>query len=541
MKGKFGILIGVIALSAAIYTGVWYHKSNELKESVDIALAERSKNNNYPFQMTYDKIERTGYPFNVEITFTNPKFLLNESQSKIIHTGNLTFGQSLFDKQKIWVKSRGKTEYTPAHTGEKTEKEEGPITFTGNAFLECSNCGNHLQLVNNMLTNTLTIEEWAAILLENSKLELNDFTITQESKDRSDIQQIVKIQDAVLGVQNKIEKGNNNFVIHVDVKKMSPIFTLQTIESLRKIFPNASEEEIKTAFYSCDNSDIILQAHGFVPTKDHPFYQSPSLKNLPPFSLVIDKIDFKNACSIYQSEGKIRFEKPTEKEFKGLISFLYELKVTEKYHSQLIKMGELFASNKQAIKESDIPPDVAQVFKEHANELIPNLTKQGTIKNTIELNFHGHEEANSDNLDYVELNKYKIGSDLYDLNLDGKAEKTNTGNFAGNLDIKLKNYQELFKDILNYYMKWQKYLAQAKAKEQLPIISTQYVEKIEKFLESFSTSSNSNQLEIPIVYDGLTQIKIGKKTLADAINAWSQLLVDLDEEYKKSNPAEMKQ
>ncbi|MBA2726672.1 MAG: hypothetical protein H0U49_00665 [Parachlamydiaceae bacterium] len=540
MKNKFGILIAIVALLGASYTGVWYYKSNELKESVEIALAERSKDNSSPWKMTYDNVEKAGYPLNIELTFTNPKFLDIESQAQIVHTGNMTFGQSLLDKQKIWVKSNGKTDLIPPKYSVNDGKpDEVHTIFLGNAFLECSNCGEHLQLVNNMLVNTLTFEEWVPILLENSKLELNDFTISQESMDSSGIQQIVKMQNAVFNINNKIQNGNNNFSFEMDVKKFSPIVTPETLDSLGEIFSHTSKEELMTTFYGYGDSNLILQIHGFLPTLDHPFFKTPSLENLSSFSFVIDKAEFINECSSYQSAGKIGFEKQADKTFKGIVTLAQEAKVTELYHTKLVKMGELLAREGKTIKEDQFSfPDVAKVFEEHSNELVPNIHALGTINDSIGLHFHGKEGAISNSIEYivVELNKYNMTNDLFSLNFDGKLEKKDVNKDSGNLNIQLKHYKNLFNSILSYYSKWQTYLAQAKAREQLPVISTQYIERIEKFLESFSTSTSSGQLDIPIVYQDPIHIKIGPKNMQEAFIAWSQLVMDLNTELQKSNP-----
>jgi hypothetical protein len=528
MKTKTGILISTLVILVAAYTGIWWTKSNELKDQVARSLVEMSQQENATVELTYDKLERAGYPFGIELAFTNPKLIQNGHGLKVLHEGGVVIGRSILNQDKVWIKTTGKTDLTlvAKAEGDRAEEKEH-LLISGKTYLECIRCGGHLHIVNNMLHSDLTFGEWIPLLLADSTFKMNDFKVFQIGKNKSEPNLILEIKKGLFNVKNKEEVGNNHFTIDVDVKNMISGVNQKTVDLIKPLYPNLNEEEFKKSFMELGGSDLVFQAHGFIPTTDHPFYQSPSWDTLPTFSLVVDKSEQKSVLAENKSHGTLEFQRSADKKFTGVVKFEQKSKASDKFHSVAVKIVDR-SMNKNSEK--------AKLLAEHSAELIPDLAQFGVIENLLDLKFQGDESGPGFPLQSIDLKNYTLACELYGLKINGKAEDLE--HLKAHWNIQLENYKNLFADMLNYYTKWQKLLAQAKTKSQLPVITPHIVERVEQFLETLSTNAKPKQLNIEIAYEEPGPAKIGTKTIEEVFAAWRQLETDLEAEYKKSNPEE---
>lgn len=539
------ILISLIVLIAAVYSGFWWHKSNELKERVETALDEISKDENNNFALKYDSLERKGFPFTVELAFTNPQLIYKNNPSKVVQTGMVIVGSSIFEKEKIWIKASGTTDILAVQNSENPQH----LRISGNSYFKCDYCGKHRGLLKTilrfkkdwdpLLTASL-ISKWIPIILRDSTINVKDFNVTQASKEQPNtFHDVLNVKEGYFNVKNKDADGYYHFSVDVNAEKMT--FTNpQSIDDLHTIFPNSNKDELRQTFLDLGSFNMTFQAHGSLPTFDHPFYKNPSLENMPNFSFVVDKSNRTSELDNLSAKGLIEFEKLPENKFKGLLAAIEQWKATELLHAKVVKAVEVIAKEKVNDGVDPKRKELEKLIIEQSNDLVPDFTKFGTFVFQINSEVNGQRGSTPNHIEQgiFDLKILKVACDLYGLDLSGKLEKKLAGAYTSFLDIQIINYRDLFRDMANYYNKWQKIVVKSHQTnaESLPVISQAFVDRFSQFLESLSTKPESSTLDIPIYYEDSDHIKIGTKSLNDATADWTQTHIDLKNEIIKANP-----
>lgn len=538
MKSKAGLFTGAILVLIAIYTVIWWHQSNRLQDEVTKTLADMSKRDGSSAVLTYDKVVRGGYPLDVDLIFTNPKLVEKESKIEIAHQGTVKIGRAIFQPEKVWVKSEGKTAFNLPK--EATGDEDQHYIVDGKIFYKCVGCGSHIHLVNNEFVSDLTLDQWIPIVLSDSLLELKDFSVARSAKEPTDFHDFLKIGKGFIKTKNTTSGGYNKFQVKSEFDKISSAVEYHALAHFKELFPDASDEELKQAFFGFGEGTWVLEAHGAFPTLDNPFYNSPSFGNLPSFSFVLDKLESRDAYAAYTAKGGLSFDRNTDKTVKGMIYADKEVQFTEKLHPKLVDLAKVLGQS--IAKNKEMNPRhaaVAQVLVDKAKQLIPDLARLGVIKSVIDLKSYGKTADDPNNLISfnVDLEKLKLESNLFQFNATGKVGFPEDKDSSATFNLQLKQYKELFNALLKYYTRWQTSLQKVKTASQLPVITSKYVERIEQFLQSLSTTSRADELDIRFVYQDPGKAQIGKKSMQEVMMAWTQLMADLKAEFERANPS----
>jgi len=466
------IFAGVIAIAAIVYSVLWFNTTNDLKQRVI--------NKTAALGITYDSIDKAGFPFGAKITLTNPKI---ETTS---HVGTVTIGSSLFDIKKLWVKSQGTTEL-------QDEKEK--VKVTGTATFKCTYCGNR--------ELDLDVTE----LLRDMQLSVSDLKLANNSGD------IIKIKSGNLALA--IEKGetSNPFTFSMDANEF---ISYANPESYDTLFPDATKDDLRKLMN--DKADIVFASHGAIPPFDHPFYTNPSIENLPSaFSFVVDKSAVNSTFYKSESDAAIDFQKKPD-QYKAVVTMNSATQATDKLRPQVVEVLKLMAKEKPAIAEN-------------AEGLVPDFIKFGRVSSIFDSTIAGNLGlgAVGTTLDLRNLN---LSSDLYGLKVTGNASL-----MKSDFKITVDHHRELLTDARNYYNKWQKVLVSSGivTASDMPVINERSQELIVEFLESLSESKDKNQLVIGIAYS-MEGIKIGPKDLAQVVEAYGKLMSELKAEVGKENP-----
>jgi hypothetical protein len=470
---KLLTLVILLALIAAGYTMFWVNTTDSLKQRV-IQFADSHG-------ITYDAIAKAGYPFGAEVILTNPKNAAN------LHRGTVSVGSSLFDIKKMWITLAGTTEIN-----------HNESTLSGTTTLKCNYC----------IKENLTIE--LPEPLTDMHVQFTDITLANKTGD------VLKINQGLFTLKNELIEGFNNFSLGIDAKG----FTYNPNNEINhKFFSNFTDEELDAL--KSDPSDIGFEAHGKIPAFQHPFYMNPSFENLPPFfTFVIDKSYIKSPLYTSTSDGSFEFKKEPD-QFKAVMKMDGESVITDKLKPRLIKIVKTFSKDQKAL---------TQLISENASELIPDFTRFGAIKSTLDASFAGNPSTGIIGAS-LDLRNFELASKPYGLKLNGQASL-----LKSDFTISLLHYLQLFSDVRHYYNKWQRILVESGTltPKEMPVLSTRFQELVVKFLESFSESKDKERLEITFGYSP-QEITIGAKNITQVMESYSQLVSDLKEEFEKES------
>ncbi len=520
---KIGFVVVVLILIVAVYSAIWYQKSNELKDRIENTISDLSKDPETRASLQYDKMERGGYPFSIDYIFTNPVLTEKATKSNIAHQGEVVIGSSVFNRDRIRITSKGKTEFI--YNDSKSPQKH---VMTGNVFLSCTGCVKNLKKIGEKIDSQKINEigELVALLFKDDTLKLTDFSLIDATKNVL----LFKGKEAYFHVDNQ-EKGDktNHFSLELSLKGIDSK-SFQSLSDLEKTFPGVSPDELQSAFNEEGSADLSFAAHGFIPSWDHPFYQQQNPDNIPPFLFVIDKLDSSSDLGWNKVSGKIQLERMSN-EFKGLFNFENQAQVNEKYHERFVKIANVLAKSAASQATKKEHSDFALLFVKNSNDLVPDLAKWGKLE--TQLNLTGGGTISNNDIGNFTLHTLKCfwRCVFYEIEINGEHKDNNSGYF----EITIKNYHQLITDLTDYYNKWQKIVNEAKM-QSLPIITKPMVDRVIQFLESFDSRKDPKALDIKVTVEDPDHIKVGNKSLDEAQAEIIQLSADLQKEMDKANP-----
>ena len=531
----FSLLI-VFLIICGSFAALWWVKSNHFERAVASAIARQ--NAEYPgLEIQYEKLERSGFPFFIEVDIKNPRLTLQNSEhhsnkpSQITVDGKLTLGIPFFKRNQAWFSSSGNTHFV-GFCPQEDKEDHWLLSGSLQTKFEFS----HPFFLDELPTQTLRTqledylkEFFSLFSLQANHLTLSDALFDPPSKRFS----LNKGSFAFNQAKKGIDSNDFNLKLNLEGFEYEDI---DLANKYKKLFPLCFKDEAKVCLPTkLHTADLILEARSTFPPIDLSFFRDFSLQHLPPFFFAIDRYEMSEKSSLGTSlnKGRMTVEKKQDKFLIGDMAFEGISKFSDKQHQELVDLFELIT--KQLLKEGSPVlknEDHVKFLKEHQRELkelIPNFSEFGTITSQLDGHFHGLVEESSPPLEkaFLELRKGSLASDLYGVAVTGKLKEEEWPNFNGELTIQLLNYQLLLQDMANYYNRYYNLLTSSGliSKEKLPSVSAQYVGRVTHFLESLALDQKkqANQLVLPLTLRNSHLVDIGPLTLQEFIMGLRQL------------------
>jgi len=524
MSKRTPSLILIIFALVCFYTVFWFHKTDELKKRVVKETRVMEDNIHGVIEFSYEDVSRAGYPFDVELVYTNPKLSHVGHDYRFVHEGKLTIGTSLFDKEKVWIKTAGSTTVSVG-------KEQ--FRLLGSTLLKCDDCdGEYIRHLYRKDLNDHDFMEWASKALRNATIELKDFAIVNISQDKDVISpEAFKMDRGYINLQSSEKDGLFHFSFDFDVKGFRLIFEPNLPTLFKEYHPAIDRARLEKVTVEFGPSNFAFLARGTIPAMDHPFYSNPSVGQIPDlFSFALDKFDFNNGLGTYHSNALVDFKKLADNQFRLAFFSEDQLRASPKLQLWVIDL----------IKLLDGSGDFRSVIAKHSSELVPNFAQFGLIESKHNLEFLGKLGLDPEMITVgsYDLKDLKLGCDLYGLEIKGKIMEPGFDALNGHFNIRLTHYHEMLRDLRNYYNKWAKILVESKiAIAIMPVISESFVDRLSQFLASLSTEKDKDNIDIPIVIRNTQgdNITIGGKNTAELLQSFFELQAELKAEIKKGN------
>lgn len=190
----------------------------------------------------------------------------------------------------------------------------------------------------------------------------------------------------------------------------------------------------------------------------------------------------------------------------GTMKGVFELDIDEKNHisgSLSLDTSVKYKENIRLSKPTS-PVSSTETFKkllsdhwEQINPLLPDLKSFGNISNEVSLHFEADQNGNEWDNWTIQLEKYALDSDLYQVGLQGDFCQSEN---KAHLTIEMKNHQEMIEDLARYYNRWRPLLISGgiATADQIPLMNGKIVERTLHFLESLSVPVQQKELRISL-------------------------------------------
>lgn len=511
MKTRFYVVGIVLLLVVGAYSAYWYVRAEHIEKILKAEIANLSEH----ATITYDGIQKKGYPYSIQIAFVNPKVHVENEAISFDLKGSLAGRWSVFgdindiemagiSRLSLPINEAGPlTEYhfegtTVAEIDSlKTLADRGQIKITnGKAY----SVGNNLHGPFVWIFDLLTV----------------DYDVDNASVDRSGISLDVRLR----GAEHKgVAQGE-----HLPV-------------DLYNVFAGTiAEKSGKT------NSSFVVNCDLPSLAKCQQLMASPLLlltQTLPKVSIDIKKLNSFNALSSDEISGSIHILEDDQKNIviqidgKGFIHFFAP------YHDAVVAAID---NVKNAAPKWEAPQELSEVKDLIANDadklkvLVPHPDALGKIEGLENLlivisknTFNWH----------LALNSLDVSCDLYGIAIKANAQSRNN-NMQVDVGVSLKNAAGLVQDVVSMYNRVQSvaYIFEPYTQKHLKALPKEASAKIVDFLQLLSIKKDVDKtdLHINISYnDG--KLMIGSLTREEARAQAEELWSEIMEEIKPTEPS----
>ena len=175
--------------------------------------------------------------------------------------------------------------------------------------------------------------------------------------------------------------------------------------------------------------------------------------------------------------------------------------------------------------------------------MIPNLHEIFPFHFHWDFHFAGKQEGSSMKNIQIDLKKLSLASPKHTLNLKGDFKEKGLPLYDGNLSLSLVNYQDLIHDMVNYYNRWEVFLAQSHLKYSLPLINEKITDEVIQFLQFLSQSPKDkpNDLLIDLKVINTTDVSVGSHSLGEVIGEGMKLKHVIEQELNAAPSAPKEQ
>lgn len=526
MKKQFRILLSVV-VACTLYIAVWMYQANQIEKRIKPELESFSKEHLSNFEIRYDALQLTGFPFGINVAIQNPSIYPADQQQKnslqYVLNGRIVLTFSIFGRLKTLdlagISHATHTQANSTISAVTTYEAETLATFQSQDALldygtiKCSHLKTSLDA--NFNGNIKSLSEgdlWATC-----------------KRQASDNRIIIK-GEAICALSSEVAQATSESVDGLDFTREFAKLLCQNIGKKHRC--EFALDVPNLAFIQ----NIFLADIAYLDELE----KDPSLilKNpIPKFSIAFKNIDAEPADSLH----KMNVEISANQDQDDNVFVHFSLNGISKVSTRVVKSFEKFldkmhtrALNWQAPSDQE---KYRQLLVDHADKLlplIPKLHEWGDIgyNNTLTVDFNKATKEWS-----LKAANFSLHNDAFEVAVKGDVNCRNTAT-DGNIVIELKRAPQFVRGLTDYY---NRVIAVTniltKSSPCLMPLSELSNMEIVYFLSALSTTpcEQSDTYSIPITFkDG--NVGVGKLTAEElAYKASNLIAFIMHETYLATN------
>ncbi len=503
---KTRILSILIVLLIGGYTAFWYMQAYYIENTLKQEIAKAHPD----AEITYDSVEKSGFPFAIQISLVNPKVHVENKALSFDVEGKFATSWSLFARLKA-IEIAGKSHiFVPVKEG----ATRSMYHFEGNTVLDIDSIQTLGDKGKIRITNAKALSlgsdihgpfEWLADLVT------CDYNVLSESHDRSVVDLDVEVRGAEARV---LPTGENSF--------------LQ--ELYKAFFGTIAEKSGKSTASFVVKCDMPSAA------KVQELTESPLqlfTKGVPPVTIELKRFDSANVLTKDQMTARIHLGEDEHNTVVLQMTGDGSVRYFEGYREALLAAVDNVTKH---VPDWQAPEDLVELKNflisnaSQIKELVPHLERYGNIEffddmfveiNKLTFNWH------------LGIKRLGIMCDLYGIDIKADAQNRNS-DLQVEATIALKNAQGLVDDLTGFYNKAiniANYF-EKDAEKQFRVLPASAPQKIVTFLKHLSQEHDDPKGVLKIVYsykEGKTMI--GALTLeearAEAEALWTEVMTGI--------------
>ena len=548
---RSAILVGFAVFIAVLiggYSLTWYSQATATKHAIEQSIA--AINSKQPL-ITYDKLEMSGFPTQVNIVMSNPRFSgrmdtlmqqisdwAEKSGTKIYPTP-VTKKEFLFDTklngQIIFGISAFSDYYTMQTIGNwssnsKVDGKSFATTYNSSGGTFCSLQLQRSASIINSLWNYETLARDMSTLIHDFRMFDCAFPSSTATQNEKTIMQVAPIR---FYISNAPIQDIEHMRIYLNVAgiEVTPFGDEVLTTFVHALDPNKSFPQQHMSAYGKELIDIDFSYNGPANLKE---VANPNLEiSLGKFDISNDiykthlAFFLNNAFDGTQNHIKLtwRGDANFTPQYDALLRETISAAIHEAYTTADPRFMEFQASMQQ------FTPDQMTAFITPA---IPNLSSLGNIVESIDLEYSGDPKFSSGE---ATLHDLEFSTTPYGIKGNGIAKREKGGQPSGQMGLTCTNCAQMIDDIFGYISKFNAalmYISPEKATALTP--NPQLAQGIKSFLLQLSGPDKVNWT-YDIVGSQQTGITINGKPLATIFQLYGQYVIPLLKKNAASQPS----
>lgn len=553
MKSLTSKILLFLVVALGIYTAVWYTKAHELEKNLHAQIEKAAQDKTHGYQFQYESIERSGYPFDINLALKNPRIKVFGSSAEIRLNGQIIDKFTPLGGLKS-IEYNGKTHLViPAEEG----KEEQQFLLEGEIMVE-SESGSLLP--DSVLHQLSRVEDplneiWSHLNLANGKVVLNNLKLTDLNENKT----ALELDHATIRFAHKdVSEKNQTVFLNAIVKGLNSYPTLSylyfhvgdldTSTKLTQTFHEALYSKMGKTDLNFDMDldipsnkqwqEIVENTTGYflvnpVPTSKVMLKGSSSGDNFGPSKFDLNLVTNENEAHDVYFSLKVNSESSPTKAYVDALTYAVQ------------ETGKAAAEMKAANNDEEKLQELFTKHREDVLAIVPKMNEFGTIKFAHNIDIKTNKETFHTN---VKLPKLELMSAPYGGRIHGEAQG-DTNNFTATFTFDLIKYKPMIQDLMAYYNRLTKVINvfESDEKSKLKEVSPQLVEKVLTYIREISNKPTSNSTDVEITTTTVeNNTQVGTLTLDEFLHLSNELLEAFDKELgfehesKKEEPQESK-
>ncbi len=507
-------LIAIVVLCIG-YSGLWYFQAYRLQKQIKKEIDKQVTPDGISYH--YDALSLSGFPWNIQLTFSNP--VLKSDQYEIHHIGSSINSFSLFGTLKT-VQIEGKTEIS-------SPQSAYTCTIEGKAMATLSSQTVHpLAFFNELLSKkvhdhkgsyTLTLSPLRVAFLTNGQEEM----VLQTSYATFDFEKVLDAARQMIHFKSAIR--NIGYQVAAADKENGPV----SPETLCQLIFSKLGEKVGKGNFSIDFEASLPDAKRLEEISRLPFRLIS--QPVPEIRFTLNQLDFSNNFMSNHTNAQLQIN---EEESRTII-------IDSLWHSQTNVTALCYDTAQEILdalgkKANYLIPvnqkitDMKKMLTQHLADIkavIPKLHEFGTIDFAKEQTIQFNKETMNGK---ISLSQFALLTSLYGIRLHGALEYRQE--FSGKLTCELVRYAPMIHDAVGYVNRLVTLLNHFLPEKEQPyrLISPEITDHILGYIRTIcdAPASASDDVTVTIDYQGSTS-KIGTLSMAQFQEATNKLITEI--------------
>jgi hypothetical protein len=531
-----------ITISGLSYCGLWYMQSRSLRIAMEESFERINEKQQY---VSYDAIETSGFPFDINVEIVNPSFngRFDEFLTNTLgithplgpwedHTalnGRMGWGLNLFSNH-YHVTINGKWQVKTTVSG-KTYQYQTALPANTRCDLTFANTAGIFD----------TLWDVHALAQRNRKQLLHDFRTLDCNAAAYHLvnaagDSLMSGSPARFFINSEttgINAAHRNMRFYLSIKdsKSTPKGDELINAYLTALFPS-SAAPAPYSLYGSNNADIDLTYKGPI--------EPIGVMGSTPIEVHLNQFAISNAA--YQSQGQLHFTNGGDKQKRSMqLNVAFDSSYNETYDTLLHEMvrGFILQLYSPFIKQpADIQPLIrkykAQDLYHIVAPAIPRMHSMGKLTQSLDFTYHGNPDMTEGEISFTNLN---LSATPYGISGRGSIQMTAEQPLpAANILLTCANCNQLVDDTTDYTLRLQRTInTLSDEKTPVNLFSSPQSSGLKSFLTALAANNNAdkNNYEYTILSGGNQGITINGKRLDEVLVLYSQTVAPALEPTKQ--------